>query len=412
MGGATGPGIQSKKQKLDDLALFGGAPTFCEPVCVGNPAPADEQRFIELTQEALRRGRLSNNGPLVQNLERSVERLLDVSHCIAVSNATAGLQVLARALELKGEVLMPAWTFRGTAYAMSWLGLYPRFCDVDPTTHHLDAQHVEQTISRATSAVLAVHLWGRPCDINRLEEVCERHRVPLMIDAAQAFGASHHVHRVGRFGAAEVFSLHATKIIHGFEGGLITTEDAELARRCRELREFGSVGGMGGTNAKLSEVAAAMALTFLPSLDGIIERKRSELRMYAESLKAAPSVRLVTTGTSGANGHYLVLEALPSSPLERASWLELLTAENVVATTYFEPGCHRLPGMGGSEPLPVTEDLARRVICLPHGGLSPGAVKAVHELVTFIAGAAPDVAAAMAKRPAHTSCDRAVAERA
>ena len=158
-----------------ELAVFTGRPAFSEPLHVGRPNVGDTERVLERIRGALDRRWLTNNGPLVREVEERIGKLTGVRRCIAVGNATSGLQLVARALELKGEVIVPSWTFVGTAQALSWIGLEPVFCEIDAETHNLDPAAVAAAITPRTSAILGVHLWGRSCDVEGLAAVAEVH---------------------------------------------------------------------------------------------------------------------------------------------------------------------------------------------------------------------------------------------
>src|SRR5688572_16823983 len=162
---------------LDQFAFFGGTPRFPQQLHVGRPNIGDRARLMERINEVLDRRWLTNNGPLVQELEQKVAEFHGVRHCVAVCNATVGLEIVARAAGLSGEVIVPSLTFIATAHALEWLGLTPVFCDVDRTTHNIDAELVEELITPRTSAILGVHLWGRPCDVEALEAIARLHGI-------------------------------------------------------------------------------------------------------------------------------------------------------------------------------------------------------------------------------------------
>jgi dTDP-4-amino-4,6-dideoxygalactose transaminase len=327
---------------------------------------------------ALRRRYLTNNGPLVTEFEERVAARLGVRHCITTSSATTGLMVLARALELRGEILVPSFTFVGTVHAMRWLGLRPVFCDVDPMTHSLDAEAVRKSVTETSSAVLGVHVWGRPCDIDALQAVTSAHKIPLLFDAAAAFDCSRSGVRVGSFGVAEVVSFHATKVLNTFEGGAILTNDDELAPRLRRMTRFGFEGEDVvldlGINAKMSEAAAAMGIAQLEYVDEFIAVNREHLRQYRDRLGRLHGVSLFEyEADREANCHYVVIEIDGErAPLDRDTLKRVLVAENVLARRYFYPGCHRHPPYAVEQPsaaerLPNTERLVERVLQLPTG---------------------------------------------
>ncbi len=267
--------VKSMKSSLDDLAIFGKSPAFKDPLAVGCPNIGDRQKLLARINDALERRLLTNNGPYVQEFERHVADLTGVEHCIAVSNATLGLQLCARALGLTGEVICPSMTFIATAHALEWEGLQPVFADICPKTHNIDPTKIEALINEKTSAILAVHLWGRAAPVEALTEIAKRYNLSLFFDAAHAIGCTHRGRPIGSFGQAEVFSFHATKVVSSFEGGAICTNDSEIAEKLRLLRNFGFAGVDRvvsiGTNAKMNEICAAMGLTSLEALPEVIE---------------------------------------------------------------------------------------------------------------------------------------------
>lgn len=233
-------------------------------------------------------------------------------------------------------------------------------------------------ITPRTTGIIGVHLWGRPCETDTLREIAERHSLKLLFDAAHAFGCSYTGRMIGGFGLAEVFSFHATKFVHCFEGGVVVTNDDELAERMRLMRNFGFAGYDNviyiGTNGKMSEVSAAMGLTSLESMDDMIECNRRNYHAYREGLAAMPGLELVEYDEKERqNYQYVVVEVEePQAGLSRDELAAVLTAENVLARRYFYPGCHRMEPYRSYYPhtrllLPRTEELGRRVMVLPTG---------------------------------------------
>jgi dTDP-4-amino-4,6-dideoxygalactose transaminase len=358
---------------LVDLAIFGAAPAFEEPIHVGRPNIGDQSRILDRIKGALDRHWLTNSGVLVEEFEQRVAELAGVEHCIAVCNATIGIQLAAKALGLTGEVIVPSFTFVGTAHALSWIGLEPRFCEVDPRTHTLDVEAVEAAITPRTTAIMGVHLWGRPCDIEGLADVARRHGLVLFFDAAHALGCALGDTPVGSFGQCEIFSFHATKVASAAEGGAITTNDGELARRLRLARNFGFAAYDYvvdvGTNAKMSELSAAVGLSTLEQLGDFVDRNHRNYDAYESCFEGVPGVRLSKRSDPGRhNFHYVVFETDPEI-IDRDDLITMLHAENVLARRYFYPGCHRLePYVREPQTLPVTERLAATVMAMPTGG--------------------------------------------
>ncbi len=366
------------KSSSEPLAILGGSPAFAEPRHVGRPNIGSRERILERIGEALDRNWLTNGGPLVQEFEQHIAHELGVRHCIAMANGTIALEIAIRALDLCGEVILPAFTFVATAHALKWQEITPVFCDVDPHTHNLDPQLVERLITPRTTAIVGVHLWGRGCDVDALVEIARRRGLQLLFDAAHAFGCTAGGRQIGGFGACEVFSFHATKFVHAGEGGAVTTNDDRLAARLRSMRNFGFAGYDNvtavGTNGKLSEIAAAIGLTSLESREQFIAVNRAHHARYSENLANVAGMQVAVYDPEEQNNYqYVVVEIDEAAAgLSRDELVQVLFAENVLARRYFYPGCHRMEPyrtlLAGNPPLlPVTESLASRVLVLPTG---------------------------------------------
>jgi dTDP-4-amino-4,6-dideoxygalactose transaminase len=351
---------------------------FQEPLHVGRPNLGDRERFIERVNGIFDRCWLTNFGPCHRELEEQVAELCQVKHCVPVCNATTGLQLLAHATGMRGEVIVPSFTFVATAHALQWLGITPVFCDVDPSTHNLDPRRVEDLITPETTGIVGVHLWGRPCDTDALERLASTYGLTLVFDSAHAIGCSHGGRMVGNFGRAEVLSFHATKVLNTFEGGAVLTNDDELADNLRVMAGFGfttydTVVSLG-TNAKMSEISAAMGVTMLESFSDIVALNRANYHQYRRELEDVPGLTIVAYDErERCNYQYLVLELDEvASGISRDDLMAVLWAENIRARRYFFPGCHLMEPYRRLYPearlrLPETERLAERVLVLPTG---------------------------------------------
>ena len=385
------------------LAVLGGRPAFAEPLHVGRPNIGDSGRLHERIDGIIRRRWLTNDGPLVQEFERRVAEHIGVRNCVAVCNGTLALQLTLKALGLEGEVIVPSFTFIATASALAWQGLRPVFCDIDPATHCIDPLAARALVTPSTAAILAVHLWGRICDVGILAPLARERGIPLLIDAAHAFGSSLDGRMAGSFGTAEILSFHATKIINAFEGGAIVTNDDGLADELGLLRNFGftgpdAVAGIG-INGKMSEGCAAMGLTSLESLADFIACNRTNYQCYQEALRGLPGMRLLRQAEDDAtwNHHYVVVEAdAEACGLTRDMLLRVLHAEGVLARRYFYPGCHRVRAYaskdGPRSDLAVTEDVADRVLQLPTGtAVGPDDIAKIGKILHHALSVAPQV---------------------
>jgi dTDP-4-amino-4,6-dideoxygalactose transaminase len=361
--------------ELEELAIFGGEPAFADKLYVGRPNIGDRDELFSRIEGALDRRWLTNAGPLVQEFEQRVADYLGVKHCVTICNATIALEIAARALELTGEVITPSFTFIATAHALQWLGLKPVFCDVDPVTHNLDPAAIEKLITEKTTGILAVHLWGRPCAVEQLTEIAERHNLRLIFDAAHAFGCSHRDGMIGSFGDVEVFSFHATKFFNTFEGGAATTNDDRLAERMRLMRNFGFAGydevDSVGTNGKMTEISAAMGLASLSCIDDFVATNKRNYDLYRTELDGVSGVRVVEYDERERNNfQYIVLQMIDQPDgLTRDELRLALWQENVIARRYFYPGCHRMAPYRDQGPydLPITEKLAGELLLMPNG---------------------------------------------
>ncbi len=361
------------------LNLLSGKPAFPEPLHVGRPMVGHREAFLSRVEKMLDSHRFTNDGPYVKELEQRVAEFLGVRYCVAVCNGTAALRLLVRAMGLGGVVIVPSFTFVATAHALSWEGISPVFCDIDSTTWNLDPAECEGAITPETSAILGVHLFGRPCDTDALERIARPHRIPVIYDAAHAFGCTGAGRKVGTFGAASAFSFHSTKVFHTFEGGAVVTHDEGLALEIRRLRNFGfrefdDVGSLG-TNAKMPEVCAAMGLSNLESYPDFVSVNRSIFEVYETCLQQVPGLRLRTDAQEGErNWHYVLLEVdEPELGMSRDQLLKVLHAENVLARRYFYPGVHAMEPYRTRDPdagirLPRTVHAAAKVLALPGGG--------------------------------------------
>ena len=381
------------KKIIDDLAIFGGAPAFQETLHVGRPNLGDRERLLERINDMLDRRWLSNNGPYVQEFERRIADMIGVKHCIAMCNGTVALEIAIRSLELKGEVIVPSFTFVATAHALQWQQITPVFCDIDPRTHTIDPSCIEKMITPRTTGIIGVHLWGRPCDIESLEEIAASHRLKLLFDAAHGFGCSYKGGMIGSFGSAEVFSFHATKFFNTCEGGTIVTDDDALADKIRLMKNFGfSVYDNViyiGTNGKMNEFSALMGLTNLESIDEFIAVNYGNYKSYEQELRGLPGVSLITYDQKEKyNYQYVILEIDESiTRVTRDQIVDMLRAENVLARRYFHPGCHRMEPYRSHFPhaglvLPETERLTKRVLSLPTGtAVGPDEIRKICQIM-------------------------------
>lgn len=383
------------KSSLSDLAIFGGDPAFENHLHVGLPNLGDPRSFLRRAENILERRWFTNDGEYVQEFERRIADLLGSKHCIAVCNGTVALEIATRALEMSGEVIVPSFTFIATAHALYWQEIDPVFCDVDPATHSMDPNRVEELITPRTTGIVGVHVWGEPCAPEDFTRIAEEHGLKLVFDAAHAFFCSHNGTMIGNFGHCEVFSFHATKFFNTFEGGAVVTSDDELAAKIRLMKNFGFSGHDNviyiGTNGKMTEICAAMGLAGLDGLEGFVAKNEANYEVYRRSLQGIPGITVFCVKKSERrNYQYVVLElAEDQSRISRDNLVKILHAEKVLARRYFYPGCHRMEPYRSYFPhagllLPETEKLVKRVILLPTGEtIGEGDIEKIAHLIRF-----------------------------
>ncbi len=402
--------LSPPKQTLDDLACFGGRPAFDEPLHVGRPNIGNRQKFSSRVDDILDRKWLTNDGPYVIEFEKRLAELTGVKYCIAMCNATIALEIAIRALELKGEVILPSFTFVATAHVLQWQDITPVFCDIDPQTHTIDPAKIDALITPETTGILAVNLWGWHCNIAALEEIARRRGLKLLFDSAHALGCSYKDRMIGGFGDAEVFSFHATKFVNSLEGGAVVTNDDELARKIKLMRNFGFVAydqvASIGTNGKMSEVSAAMGLTNLESIDDFISVNRRNHKKYAEELAGLKGVTVLSNpDQEKCNYQYFVLEIdADQTVVTRDELMKVLYHENILARRYFYPGCHRMApynSQPSSSSLPETERICERVLSLPTGtSISPADISTICGVIRMVVNNGREVSAKLRSQAA------------
>jgi len=341
------------------------------PIASPEGLPGDE--FLADVRRIVASRQLTN-GSFVRKLEAACEEYLNVPHCVAVSHCTSALMLVLKVLGLKGEVILPSFTFHATAHAVVWNGLTPVFADCDPNTFCLDPVSVRDRVSKKTRAILPVHMFGVPAGVGEFDEIAAELRVPVVYDAAHAFGTRASGIRVGGFGVAEIFSLSPTKLLVGGEGGIIATRDAALARRLRVARNYGDSGDHDpevlGLNARMTEFHAALALAGIGDVEARIAR-RNEIRLrYERRLRAVDGLRFQQIRPAAATSCKDFAIVIDEEVFgQTRDWLcKALTSENIGVRRYFWPPVHRQKlyrRAWDRRPLPVTDQISDHILCLP-----------------------------------------------
>jgi dTDP-4-amino-4,6-dideoxygalactose transaminase len=320
---------------------------------------------------------LTNGGPYHARFEQALCRYLGVEHLSLFANGTLALLTALQALRITGEVITTPYSFVATAHAMLWNGLKPVFVDIDPETLNIDPACIEAAITPQTTAIVPVHVYGRPCDVQAIQRIADIHNLKVIYDGAHAFGvrAGDDQQSVARFGDITMLSFHATKVFNTFEGGALVCQDAKTKRRIDHLKNFGFVDEVTvvspGINGKMSEFNAALGLLQLDGLDAALQRRRTLADRYRDGLAGVRGIRMLfDTARAVTNDGYFPVLVGPGFPLDRDALYGRLRAAGVHARRYFHPLISDFPMYRGlpsarRSNLPVASDAADRVLCLP-----------------------------------------------
>ena len=337
--------------------------------------------LLPLLEEIWANRILTNGGPMHERFETALASTLGVTHTSLFANATIALLLALRALVERGEVITTPYSFAATTHAIAWNGLTPVFADVDPVTLNLDPARVEAAITPRTRAILAVHCYGIPCDVDALASIAAQHGLALVYDAAHAFGVQDAGGSILRHGDLAVVSFHATKVFTTFEGGAIVSGDAAMKTRIDRLKNFGIVdeGVIDGVglNGKMNEFQAAVGLLGLQRIEEVRERRAGIAAIYRERLACVDGVQpLAAPRPTVANEAYFPVFVRAPWPTSRDELQRALKTRGVVARRYFHPTIAALPHYhhhpsASSRNLPNATAAAERVLCLPlHTGMT------------------------------------------
>lgn len=393
-----------------EFAIMGGNPEFERPLPVGQLYFPSWERYTSAMRGIFERRYYTNHGPLTQKLEEELQTYLGVKHAVCVTNATIGLMMAADALGLEGKVILPSFTFIASVQSLSWAGVEPVFCDVNPATHQISVESVDAVMQEGVTAIMAVNLWGGACDMKALQNYAVQKGIKLYCDSAHAFGCEVDNQKIGGFAELEIFSFHATKILSAAEGGCITTNNDELAMRLRNIRSSYGAGKPASvvrtSNGRMSEAQAAIALLNLEDFGRNRQHNELIFQTYQKELQGIAGVKLITpTGVTLSNYQYIVCEIDEAAfGLSRDALLAVLKAENIIARRYFYPGAHRTVEYAADAPpaaLPVTERLCDICLQLPVGAMvDTAAARRIAALLRRIHASAPLLKQAVEAREA------------
>lgn len=363
------------KTRVEDFALFGGKPLFDSIRSTSNLVRPDFDTFLGYSRLFFEDGCYSG-GRAEQLLDTRLAAFHEVSHCVSFCSGFWALVLALECLALKGrnEVVMPSLSYRRLADIVAWSGLTPHFCEVDPVGLCITAETARPCINARTALILGVHPLVNCCDAQGLEKLSADTGIPLLFDSVESVYETLNGRKVGCFGRAECFSMHASKLLNAFEGGYVTTDDGAVAQRLRTIRDQG-LGGEGAwsvpvMNARQNEIHAAMALAALDGMPEHVELNRRRYARYKSGLAGVPGVRLLLFEEGERSGYKnIVVELLDDWPIDRELTLALMHKDNLLCRPYYYPALHKKATKYAtvSADLSQTEALARRFVNLPCG---------------------------------------------
>jgi dTDP-4-amino-4,6-dideoxygalactose transaminase len=345
------------------------------PLYVTRPELPPLERLLPMLEDIWQRGVLTNGGPYHERFEAALAAYLGVPFVSLFNNATTALLVALRQQGVRGEVITTPFSFVATSHAIRWCGAEPVFVDIDPRTLNLDPACIEAAITPRTSAIMPVHCYGHPCDVEAIDRIARSHGLPVIYDAAHAFGVRRGARSLLDHGDLAVLSFHATKVFNTFEGGAIVCRDAATRHAVEQLKNFGIVDEENvdaiGLNGKMSEFNAALGLLQLEGVDAAIARRREVQARYQAGLAGVPGVTLIDGGNrDGHNFSYCAILVEPPYPLSRDALYERLKESGIYTRRYFYPLLSALPmyrplPSAAPDNLPVATWAAAHVLCLP-----------------------------------------------
>jgi dTDP-4-amino-4,6-dideoxygalactose transaminase len=313
-----------------------------------------------------KRNWLTNNGPLVNELELKLKEYLDVPHLLYLSNGTIALQIAIKALDLKGEIITTPFSYVATTSSIVWEGCKPVFVDIDPQTLNIDPSKIEEAITPQTSAILATHVFGNPCDIESIEAIAKKHNLKVIYDAAHCFGTLYKGKSVFAYGDISTTSFHATKLFHTIEGGAVFSKDPEIIKKMALLRNFGHNGpedfGGVGINGKNSEFHAAMGVINLKYVREILASRKNQSLKYDQALMGVDHQKIKIQGQTTFNYAYYPIVLPDTARLLKIQ--ETLNADKIFPRRYFYPSLNGLNYVD-YRATPVSESVSKRILCLP-----------------------------------------------
>ncbi len=332
------------------------------------PSLAPLKEFTDLLSGVWDRGILTHNGPLVQRFEQELAEKLSIPNLVTVSNGTIALQMAIKALELKGEIITSPFTWIATISAIQWENCTPVFCDIEPDTLNIDPNKIEACITEKTVAIMPVHVFGNPCDVDAIEVIARKHSLKVIYDGAHAIGSVMHGKSLLEYGDITATSLHATKLLNTAEGGACITNDIDLHKKLQRIRFFGHSDDKAdivedGFNGKMTEVHAALGIANLKYFDEVLANRKEKYLLYKNLLSSNEKIIFQSLKLGESNYSYFPIVFKSEDILHRVQ--SELNKNNIFPRRYFYPSVNTYSKVVEYKPALISEDISKRILCLP-----------------------------------------------
>ena len=338
-----------------------------KPVYVTMPSLAPLEEYKTILQDVWKRGILTHNGPLVQQFEKELNKILKLKNSVVVSNGTIALQMAIKALGLKGEIITSPFTWIATVSAIMWENCTPVFADIHPDTLNIDPQKIEDKITDKTVAVIPVHVFGNPCDVESIEAISKKYNLKVIYDAAHAVGSMFKGKSLLQYGDISATSFHATKLLNTAEGGAVITNDIELHEKLKRIRFFGHDENKNiveeGFNGKMTEVHAALGLANLKYYDEVLNDRKKKYEYYKQNLEQFCNLKFQLTKYGESNCSYFPVIFESEHLLLKIE--KILNKNNIFPRRYFYPSVNTFNKILKETSLPISEEISRKILCLP-----------------------------------------------
>jgi len=364
-----------------------------KPIYVTSPLMPEIDLMQQKIKEIWDSKWITNNGKQLKEFEKKLQSHLKVPFLSLLNNGTTALILALKALDLSGDIITTPFTFPATSHAITWSGMTPIFCDIDPLTLNIDVNKIEESITPQTTGILAVHIFGTPCNVEKIQEIADKHKLKVIYDAAHSFGVEIDGQGIGNFGDISMMSFHATKTFHSAEGGALCFKDNNLASKINLLKNFGirdeETVLISGINGKMSELHAALGLLVLARHDEEIKNRKILINTYKNLLKEVEGISFLEVPQNIKSNYQYSVIKINEKVFGRSRHYvyEKLKEHNIFTRKYFYPLCSNYPHYknlpsANPEKLPIAQKLSKEILCLPlYGSLPPKIVKKICDMI-------------------------------